>query len=650
MGGLEKSISISLIKFSLLFFLNVNVFLSAFAQIDTVVVSKSQVVVFKDSLFIPNGDTVLLIPTETSYSVKVNQYAKSQAFYDSLHSKSYKSEVKKELYNLLVKYRPPEDIFTNEDPVKSESFFKAYKGKTIGSIKVFKVGIFSGSVADTLLIEYNSLERIANKLHPGTNSRVITKNLLFGLGDKIDPYQVADSERIVRALSFIEDARVLMNVNPENLELVDVVVVVKDRFAWSVSADFSSLNKYNLKLKNSSLFGLGNEARIRYLHNKGVSTPDGYDINYTARNIQNSFIDLTTYIANNYKLKGRGFSLSRDFFAPEIKYGGEIRVDFRSQPRNLSFADSTYIENLEITNEVYDIWLGRSFQFSQRRNLSFAARYLKNNLLKRPDVKPDSNEFYHDRDAVLTSITFSKLNFLKTKNILAFNITEDVPVGFTNSLTVGRDWSEFEVRNYVGWKSSFAQFFTPGYFLANLEVGTLLDQDLLENTVFEIGFGYMTPLLSMGRTYNRVFAKWNYFVGNDLSIPISRSLAEDKRMRGISGNGLSGNTVMSGTLESVFFLPWYFLEFRFAPYAFVDFGLAKEDRIEIPYDNFFYGVGGGLRIRNESLVFSTIEISAVYFPTAPEQGSSLGIEISVSTPIIFSTLSLNKPRLVGFEN
>ncbi len=638
------------LKTYLFLFLSLSIHCSSLSQVDTVNVLRSEIVVFQDSVFIPDQDTVLLLPHGIAYQIKNNQYARSDIFYDSLRSKAYKSKVKKELYKLLVTQRPPQDVLINRDPVKSESFFKAYEGKRIQLIKIVRVDMFSGSVADTTSGQTTSLEKVANKLHYGTRNHVIIKNLLFTTGDLVDPFQIADGERVIRSLPFIQDARIQLALDPKGLDTVDVYIIIKDRFPWSLSVDIGGLEKFKLGIANKNLLGTGNEIRLRYLHNEGETISKGYDVSYTWRNIHRSFIDFTAFIAKNYNLEGRGLLLKKDFVSPEIKYGGEATIEYTTRYRDLVFADSTYVQEASISKENYDLWVARSFQISKRRNLSLALRFFKDDFISRPLVRPDSNDLFHNRDAVLASISFTKLNYLKTKNILSFNITEDVPIGYIHSLVAGRDWAEFGDRYYLGWQSGFARHFDTGYFAFNFEAGTFFSKNRTTNNVLEFRLGYMTPLLELGKSSVRSFFKLNYFLSNNLTIPISRSLKTNERIRNIDGRGLSGQTLLSGTLESALFLPWYFYGFRFAPYLFTDFGFVQESRIRQPFSNFFYGIGSGIRIRNESLVFDTFEIRAVFFPQVPEDGNRIGIAFSASRPILFDRLRVNKPKLVALDN
>ena len=59
--------------------------------------------------------------------------------------------------------------------------------------------------------------------------------------------------------------------------------------------------------------------------------------------------------------------------------------------------------------------------------------------------------------------------------------------------------------------------------------------------------------------------------------------------------------------ETVFFTPYQPLGFRIALFGFADFGLLGRDA-NIFKNNFFTTFGLGVRLRNERLVFSTIQL------------------------------------------
>jgi len=81
----------------------------------------------------------------------------------------------------------------------------------------------------------------------------------------------------------------------------------------------------------------------------------------------------------------------------------------------------------------------------------------------------------------------------------------------------------------------------------------------------------------------------------------------------------------------------------------VDHGYVKETRIERSYERLYSGIGGGFRIRNESLVLNTFEIRFTAFPSFPEDGQPYSIRFSFSNPRLFNSPTIRKPRLIGIE-
>jgi len=133
----------------------------------------------------------------------------------------------------------------------------------------------------------------------------------------------------------------------------------------------------------------------------------------------------------------------------------------------------------------------------ERTNLSVAVRYLHTNFLDRPQVDVDINQRLHDRDLILGAICINRINFFKTRNIRQFNITEDAPVGFVASTLVGKDYPEFETRNYYGGQIAAAMYNKSGYYLLNLQAGTFvpLSNAGRRNNVLELNGNYFTPLI-----------------------------------------------------------------------------------------------------------------------------------------------------------
>ncbi|WP_420578448.1 hypothetical protein [Ekhidna sp.] len=611
---------------------------------------KDQILVVSDSLVIAKNDTSILLPSGTEYHVYDNKYVLSDGFYDSVYSVAQKNKITKELYNLLITNKPPENGIKSKDPVRSEAFFKAFEGKTITSIDYVSVDLFGGSVNDTTLKAQSSLGKLSNKLHYDTKREVIFKHLLFRLGDKVDAFEVADTERIIRSLKYIEDAKIILKVNPGDLNTVEATVVVKDRFPWSADASLDNNDALRLGFINQNILGSGNEFGIGYLRHGEELPMHGYDAHYTIRNIENTFVDGTVYFSDNYLGKSKGLSFRRNFISPEIKYYGEATIEHVEPISDLIFADSLYEKDFQIDRKSYDLWGARSFFLGDRKNISTALRLQHDNFSERPQVQVDSNTIYHDHHFLVGALSYSKINYLKTRNVLSFNITEDIPVGFIYSVIIGRDWTEFGERDYRGIRTIYSTYSkNAGYFLINMESGYFLMDNQKNNRVFQLDGRHFTPLIDLGAAYSRFFTRFHYFNGNELSIPISQTLEGENRIRNIEGNQIAGNQIFSLTTEYVVFQPWYFYGFRFATYAHAGIGNVSESRVMDPYNQTYYTLGGGIRIRNESLVFDTFEFRVSVLPNAPTEGKYFYFKVSLSAPQFFKSPNVGKPEVVGLN-
>ncbi|MEO9868866.1 BamA/TamA family outer membrane protein [Ekhidna sp.] len=620
------------------------------SSLDTVRLTQKQALIISDSIFIPKKDTIIFISDTISYRVYDNKYVLSDGFYDSVYAVARQSRVTKELYNLLINSNPTQGGITDTEPVKSESFFEEFEGKTINSIQFVTVDILGGDINDTTRKAQSSIGELSNQLHQNTRKNVIKKHLLFNIRDKVDPFEVADTERVIRSLAYIEDIRIKLKIDPDDTNGVIVTVISKDRFPWSPDLSIDENSAFRVGFINQNILGTGNEFGVGYLYAKNDVPSHGFDAQYTIRNVDDSFIDATLFVSDNYRGKSKGITFSRNFVSPDIKYNGEATFEHVQPIRDLVFADSLYEENFSIERKSYDIWAARSFLLQERRSLSLALRLDHDNFSERPIVQIDSNEIYHNHHFLVGAVSFSQINFLKTKNILSFNITEDVPVGYLFSFLLGKDWTEFGTRNYRGFLGSFSTYNKKkGYFLFDLESGYFLRDDFKTNVIFQFKGRHFTPLIDLNGAYSRIFTRFYFFNGNRLSIPESQSLVGENRIRSIEGNQIEGDRVISLSSEYVVFQPWYFYGFRFATYAHLGIGHVQESRISTPFSETYYNFGGGVRIRNESLVFNTFEFRVSIFPEPPIEGQVFYFKVNLSAPRFFESPTVKKPRIVGLD-
>ncbi|MFK7953008.1 MAG: hypothetical protein AB8B73_09195 [Ekhidna sp.] len=608
-------------------------------------------IIIENTVLAPKRDTILIIPSSQEYEILNANYLQSKKLYDSIHSLAQKSKITKEIYNLLITSRPQKTKeITAKEPRKSEEYFKEFQDRTISKINYVSVEIFTGSVNDTTLSSNSSIVQFCNKMHNDTRNAVIQKHLLFSLNSKVDPYDMADTERIIRSLSYIEDAKITLSADQNNSNNIVATIITKDRFPWSGDLDVDSSEGANIKFTNKNILGTGNEFGIGYWRSFNNSPVNGFDAKYSIRNIKNSFIDGSIFVSDNFLGKSKGVTLNRAFISPKIKYFGAATFEHVQPLQDLIFADSIYEVSPNIDRKSYDIWAARSYQLDKRKNITLALRLNRDYFSDRPSVKADSNIYFHNHHLLLGGISYSKINFLKTKKIQNFNLTEDVPVGFVYTFLFGRDWTEFGTRSYRGLQASYSMYSEKvGYGLFNLESGYFLLPNQKINQIIKIKINHFTPIITIGKSEARVFTKLNFFDGERLSAPISQSISSENRIRNINGNQLRGNKLFSLSSELVIFQPWYYYGFRFATLINAGIGHIREDRVAQPYHQTYLSVGTGIRIQNESLVINTFELRISIFPNPPPAGDVFNLKITLSTPSFFQKLTIGKPRIVGID-
>ena len=358
--------------------------------------------------------------------------------------------------------------------VKASSLFDAYEGKVISSIRFIQVDILEGSVDDTMKFAVTGVGRSLNNIHINTRPWILQNYMLVKTGDKVNPGVISDNERVVRDLPGIEVTRFLFVPDPENSEQVQLIVVTQDVFPIAVTADASSLSKFNLGMSTSNALGLNYEFGGKVYYNSRYSRFLGYEIFTGYRNILGSFIEGDISYINAFDAHGLRLNFRKGFLTPLTKYGGEISAGWMRDKYSIGLED-TVVEWM-YKRSHQDFWLGRSIQLGEkdsRKNLIFSARLYSEKFSERPFVARDSNVNFHDSRGYLGKVTFTKQNYYKSSLIRSFETTEDIPYGVIGGFTFGYLDSEFFGRTYFGLNIGAAKYYPGvGYLSASIIAGS----------------------------------------------------------------------------------------------------------------------------------------------------------------------------------
>ncbi len=135
------------------------------------------------------------------------------------------------------------------------------QGDRIGALRIEVANVFDLSKPD----EDYWLGRAADFIHIRTRERVIRELLLFKMGDRVDAATIHESERLLRALPWVQDATITPMA--AGLGSVQAVVWVHDGWSLKGSLKFSSAggqNIWRVRLHEVNLLGYGKDLLLSH--------------------------------------------------------------------------------------------------------------------------------------------------------------------------------------------------------------------------------------------------------------------------------------------------------------------------------------------------------------------------------------------------
>ncbi len=180
---------------------------------------------------------------------------------------------------------------------KNEDNFSRFKGKIIHSIHVQKLD-FNSSINDTSSNKHNFFNDLGNFLHTTTSEKIIKRNLFFKTGDTLYPALLADNERFLRDISYLQDAKILIKENLVFKNEVDVLILCKDVFPIGGSADLGSEKMLNFEINDDNLAGRGDRIAIKNLIDLDRTPYFGIGGQYLKRNFLGSFVNISLGVIN----------------------------------------------------------------------------------------------------------------------------------------------------------------------------------------------------------------------------------------------------------------------------------------------------------------------------------------------------------------
>ena len=535
-------------------------------------------------------------------AVVQHQYEESNRFFDMLQDRSADSRFARRLYRALVSKDSRSDVTEPVDAVleKEVNYYKEFEGRPINSVRIYRNNIFSDGYPKS---DYRS---IANSLHRVTNENKILRNLLFSPGDRVSATLFAQNEQLLRALDYLSDVSILLQESAEG-EGVDVHIITRDSWSIGITIHSAPLSRRYIDIYDSNIMGTGNRLDLRtYVNYKGDKY-GGNMLDYHASNLWGSFFALEAKVGKGYEEHHYGVKLDKEFIRASDFIAGGVVEDKKHYDWQM-----TRDTMLLARRRNYDLWAGKSWAFPQVKGSYYlSARFQDMTFHERPEVRPDSNARYHSYRALLFNTGIYRETYYRGNMIYGYGRPENIPYGHKFEITAGKYWGEFGDKLYTAFTSAVGWQARNIYLRAGATVSSYWDDHGKPiQSALEVELDGFSNLYRARRNYIRHFLSMRYLNGfNRLKGEGERiTFWDDANLVGLRRDENNWGMVrLVANTETVMFTPIYFYGFRFVFYGYADFGWIGD--YSNPFRNDFYtAFGVGVRLKNERLIFGTIQL------------------------------------------
>lgn len=625
---------------------------------DTIFFEKgTQIKIYDSTYFFPN-DTTLIFEDSV---IRQNDELKTYQLRQKLKKKTEDSRLMRELYSATFtnrKKKPDSDSTAIEKPEKR---FEPYQGKIIRHIRYKVLDAVGPTVNDTAFDTESKFFRWLNNTYPPTKDYVIRQNLLFKEGDRIEPFRMTNSERLLRDLRSLNDARIRVTDSVAGTDSVDVVVIVKDIYPFGAKFQSAGIDKYDVELYTVNFLGWGH-----YFSNTVTLMPvtSPYirysKFDYEVPNIGGSFIAAEATLERNDNTQLQKLQATRNYLPIQSSWGGLAKAENKYYKLDsvYNYPPAASID----TSKLYQIHYVElegvaGYSYATQPNpdenseyLVLAARYEHLHYYDRPITRVDTNIRYQHRADFLGSISFVRNNYYQSKYIYGFGITEDIPYGFNLTLTAGYELAEFFNRPYGGISVSAGNYLKNfGYLYMLAEAGTFVDEHQLKQGLFNFSTHYFSNLFNFTEKYKTRFQFRSYYSIGLNRYPNEKMYVQNiNQMSGLDLYKFDGNQQLSINTGMVTYTPWKIYGFQFAMVLFWEASLVGPADRPIYNNQLYSGIGTGILIKNENLVFQTLEIKFTWFPN-PADGNAFMAKTNSRPRGEFQSFEASKPHIISYD-
>lgn len=566
----------------------------------------------------------------------------------TLKSKGENNFLTRNFFSLIVKDIQPAK---GQMGVNSTRYFAPFAGMEIGKIRILQLDVFGPTLLDTVRIGSGWFEKTGNKFHVKTMERKLRDQLLFNSGECLNPQLMAENEKFIRDLPYIQDVAITITTPGVEAGTVDIVIIIKERFEYGISGNVSS-NSTDWEISDQNMFGLGHQLTLLMNYNPSEFNKWGGGFKYQISDIDRKFMNIGIGYNDDFRKKGWNSYIEKRYIASREDWAGGVVLE-----RVLSDHFATPYSYTRLDTSVSylnsDIWYGKrlksNISYSSLGNIIVAGRYFHQNYFHN-NHNEFNNSLFRNHDFVMGAIGISQRDLFKNNQIYGYGITEDIPYGRYAEIAAGVDMESNRSRPYVHVNYSKANILKGGaYFKWQVGLGGYLTDSRLEQGALVLRTNYFSNFVFMNSH------PYRFFINMELLSGINRFqeeylMANHKfGVRDYFSLKTMGTNRLKFNIETVRFWRWEKAGFRFANYFFADAVCLSDNIGKILNDTFIGGIGAGIRIHNESLVFNVLEIRLSWIPIAPHNSTPLILNIFGQPKARFDDFLGGKPQEIPYQ-
>ncbi len=459
---------------------------------------------------------------------------------------------------------------------------------TIDSIIIENRNIFSTDSA-----AYNHwFFKLANRFHIKTRRFVVARELLQERGDIFSRELADETERNLRAMPYLWDARV--SFYPDDKGRGILKVSTSDRWTLAGGPSFSRTNGENiieLRAEESNLLGLGQYVLFDYFHRQ--KEPDYFLLTYLERRLLGTRNQFNISVNTDPEIGQRDFSLLRPLYSLNSKFGYTLLYS-RVKRRTDYYSTSDKIAQNQVGGEVYEI--GSIYRWGELHTKVFTGLTFQYRHLNYSDFKGLGVIFPTDSNynCIFLQFGLQNIQYSKATRINYFSQIEDIPLVTGGQLIGGwyydNSWDKLYLSMSFSFNYSlnysnhffFLEFDRKYWYEGNID---FRNQSNISIKYYENRLSWLTPMLFAA--YQEDFSRSQlYFL----------RLGENLGVRGYPKNYTSGEKLFRANGELRFFPGIRILSIDIGAVQFVDVGETMGRGESFSKNKLLWSVGGGIRI------------------------------------------------------